>query len=50
MKSGLYYEGCKEIKSSEDSYDRTKQEDLWGWTVKNIAEGLEVAELFSLKA
>ena len=50
VKSGLYYEGRKEIKSSEDSYDRTKQEDLWDWTVKNIAEGPEEAELFSLKA
>ena len=50
MKSRLNYEGCKEIKSSEDSYNQTKQEDLWDWTVKNIAEGLEEAELFSLKA
>lgn len=50
VKSGLYYEGRKEIKSSEYSYDRTEQGDLWDWTVKNIAEGPEEAELFSLKA
>lgn len=50
VKSGLYYEGRKEIKSSEESYERKKQEELWDWTVKNIAEGPEEAELFSLKA
>jgi hypothetical protein len=35
--SGVYYEGDKEIKSSEDSYDKAKQEDLWEWTIKNTA-------------
>lgn len=35
--SGVYYEGLKEIKSSEASYDRTKQEDLWGWTIGTVA-------------
>jgi len=35
--SGVYYEGKKEIKSSEASYDEKKQEDLWEWTVKNAA-------------
>jgi hypothetical protein len=35
--SGIYYEGNKEIKSSEDSYDEVKQEDLWDWTIQNTA-------------
>ena len=38
VKSGVYYEGRKEIRSSEVSYDRSKQEDLWDWTVKHIAQ------------
>ncbi|KAL2827156.1 short-chain dehydrogenase [Aspergillus cavernicola] len=47
--SGLYYEGRKDIKSSEESYERAKQEDLWEWTVRNVAEGPEEIALFSLK-
>ena len=35
--SGVYYEGKKQIKSSVDSYDESKQEDLWAWTVKTLA-------------
>ena len=35
--SGVYYEGDKQIKSSTDSYDVAKQEDLWEWTIKNVA-------------
>jgi NAD(P)-dependent dehydrogenase (short-subunit alcohol dehydrogenase family) len=35
--SGVYYEGLKEIKSSEASYNRANQEDLWGWTVDTTA-------------
>ena len=35
--SGVYYEGRKQIKSSVDSYDEAKQEDLWAWTLKNLA-------------
>ncbi|KAJ6023393.1 uncharacterized protein N7446_013753 [Penicillium canescens] len=35
--SGVYYEGLKEIRSSEASYDLAKQEDLWGWTVDTMA-------------
>ncbi|KAJ9149320.1 Dehydrogenase reductase protein [Pleurostoma richardsiae] len=37
--SGKYFEGLKEIKSSKDSYDEKKQEDLWEWTVKYLAKG-----------
>ena len=35
--SGVYYEGRKQIKSSMESYDEEKQEELWAWTVKNTA-------------
>lgn len=35
--SGVYYEMRKEIPSSVDSYDESKQEDLWAWTVKTLA-------------
>jgi NAD(P)-dependent dehydrogenase (short-subunit alcohol dehydrogenase family) len=42
--SGKYFEGLKEIKSSKDSYDERKQDDLWEWTVKYLAKGDE-AEL-----
>ena len=48
-KSGLYYEGRKDIKSSMESYEEGKQEDLWGWTVKHVAEGPEEVALFELK-
>lgn len=34
--SGVYYEGLKEIKSSEDSYDQERQEDLWKWTLDTV--------------
>jgi hypothetical protein len=37
--SGKYFEGVKEIKSSEVSYDVSKQEELWAWTVKTLAVG-----------
>ncbi|PGH01147.1 hypothetical protein AJ79_08018 [Helicocarpus griseus UAMH5409] len=36
-KNGVYYEGRKKIRSSVDSYDEGKQEDLWAWTVKYLA-------------
>ena len=37
--SGKYFEGFREIKSSRDSYDERKQEDLWEWTVNYLAKG-----------
>lgn len=37
--TGKYYEGMREIKSSEDSYDVGKQDDLWEWTVNYAAGG-----------
>ncbi|KEF53174.1 uncharacterized protein A1O9_10622 [Exophiala aquamarina CBS 119918] len=36
-KSGVYYEVRKEIPSSIDSYEESKQEELWAWTVKTLA-------------
>jgi NAD(P)-dependent dehydrogenase (short-subunit alcohol dehydrogenase family) len=37
--SGKYYEGMREIRSSEVSYEVQKQEDLWKWGVKLFAKG-----------
>ncbi|KAJ5634719.1 hypothetical protein N7528_002561 [Penicillium herquei] len=39
--SGVYFEGKKEIKSSQDSYDEDKQEDLWKWTIETVAHDEE---------
>lgn len=49
--TGKYFEGLREIKSSNDSYVQSKQEDLWEWTVKYAAEGdvREVERFQSLK-
>ena len=35
--AGAYFEGRKKIPSSAASYDVAKQEDLWDWTVRNVA-------------
>lgn len=37
-RSGMYYEGFKQIDSSRDSYDQAKQDDLWHWTVGFVAQ------------
>ena len=37
-KTGVYFEGLKEIKTSVDSYKVEKQDDLWEWTVKTVAK------------
>ncbi|OAP65139.1 hypothetical protein AYL99_01111 [Fonsecaea erecta] len=47
-KSGVYFEGRRQIKSSVDSYDEAKQEDLWAWTVKTLAIGEEERRLFEV--
>ena len=44
--TGKYFEGLREIPSSEDSYVRAKQEDLWQWTVKHVAQSPEEARRF----
>ncbi|CAM1508892.1 Fc.00g026310.m01.CDS01 [Cosmosporella sp. VM-42] len=36
--SGKYYEGIKQIESSKDSHSVEKQEDLWQWTTKYLAQ------------
>lgn len=46
--SGVYYEGTKIIKSSRDSYDVAKQEDLWEWTIKTVAATKEEAKKFDI--
>ncbi|RFU35496.1 hypothetical protein B7463_g858, partial [Scytalidium lignicola] len=46
--SGAYFEGRKVIKSSVESYDESKQEELWGWTVKNVALDKEEAKRFEM--
>ncbi len=35
---GKYFSGPKELRSSVASYDVTKQEDLWDWTIKAVAK------------
>ncbi|KAJ5937786.1 hypothetical protein N7454_004128 [Penicillium verhagenii] len=41
--SGRYFEGLREIPSSKDSLDETKQEDLWRWTIDTVARDEEKA-------
>jgi len=40
----------KQIKSSHESYDEKKQEDLWEWTVKNTAMDEEEVRNFNAVA
>ncbi|KFA69386.1 hypothetical protein S40285_08567 [Stachybotrys chlorohalonatus IBT 40285] len=47
-KSGVYFEGRPVIKSSEESYDEKKQEDLWQWTTKTLARTEEEKRIFDL--
>ncbi|WWD18763.1 hypothetical protein CI109_103218 [Kwoniella shandongensis] len=49
-KNGKYFQvvGGKEIASSEQSYEVKLQEDLWDWTVKEVAEGKEVEDFNAL--
>ncbi|KAH8799810.1 short-chain dehydrogenase [Xylogone sp. PMI_703] len=46
--SGVYFEGRKIIKSSVDSYDESKQDDLWEWTAKNVSMDDEEAKKFDM--
>ncbi|KAL4878196.1 short-chain dehydrogenase [Aspergillus karnatakaensis] len=48
--SGGYFEGGGEVKSSEASYDEEKQEELWTWTVKSVAESPEEIARFRLRS
>lgn len=36
-RGGKYFEGLKVISSSKDSYNEAKQEDLWSWTINEVA-------------
>ena len=44
--SGVYYEGTVQIKSSKDSYNEAKSDDLWHWTVKHVAEDEQEQDRF----
>jgi hypothetical protein len=44
----VYYEGRKDIKSSVESYERKKQEELWTWTVKECARSEEERKTFEI--
>ena len=46
--SGAYYAGPEKIKSSVASYDENKQEELWTWTVKTLAQNEEEARNFEV--
>ncbi|KAF7555888.1 hypothetical protein G7Z17_g1827 [Cylindrodendrum hubeiense] len=46
--SGKYFEGLKEILSSEDSYILGKQDDLWQWTINYTAESDEERAKFDI--
>lgn len=46
--TGAYFEGRLKIKSSVDSYDEKKQEDLWDWTVKNVSTSEEERKTFDI--
>jgi NAD(P)-dependent dehydrogenase (short-subunit alcohol dehydrogenase family) len=48
-KSGLYFEGTRAIKSNTTSYDEAKQEDLWQWSVRNLAKDAGEQRAFNLE-
>ena len=48
--SGKYFEGKRIIASSKDSYDVEKQEELWRWTVDNVAASPEERKTFEIGA
>jgi NAD(P)-dependent dehydrogenase (short-subunit alcohol dehydrogenase family) len=46
--SGVYCQRREAIKSSVDSYDKKKQEELWEWTVKTCASSKEEGDRFDI--
>jgi len=46
--SGVYFEARNQIKSSTASYNEAKQEDLWQWTKKTVAENAKELKEFEL--
>ena len=44
--SGVNFEGGHEIKSSVDSYNVARKEDLWAWTLKHVAKDEEELRVF----
>ena len=47
-RTGVYYEGLKEIDSSVDSHQVEKQDDLWEWTVRTVARDEAERQVFEL--
>ena len=48
-KSGAYFEGLKEIRSSDVTYDKSKQEDIWGWSREALSKTEEEKRAFDLQ-
>lgn len=46
--SGVYYDARKQIKSSVDSYDEAKQEELWKWTIQTVASSAKEQKEFDM--
>ena len=46
--SGVYYDFRKQIRSSKDSYDEKKQDDLWEWTARTISTNEEEMHKFEM--
>lgn len=46
--SGKYFQGQNPINSSKDSYDESKQQDLWNWTAEFV--GRDKAEVEAFKS
>jgi NAD(P)-dependent dehydrogenase (short-subunit alcohol dehydrogenase family) len=44
-----YFEGRKDINSSEDSHDMEKQNDVWSWTINSLAISEEEAVDFDFQ-
>ncbi|ETN39401.1 uncharacterized protein HMPREF1541_05624 [Cyphellophora europaea CBS 101466] len=44
--NGKYFSEKKTISSSKESYDKGKQEDLWSWTIKELAKDEQERQRF----
>lgn len=46
--NGRYFEGTREIKSSNESYEELKQEEMWEWTLEMVPRDDRERELMGL--
>lgn len=46
--NGVYFEGRAERRSSVESYEEEKQEELWEWTIKTVARDEEERKRFDI--